>query len=107
MSKASTTSRVANHPAPRAKYKHTYVFAYKNNTYDSAVTIGSGIGAGLAEMTDGHKRSLMILGIGGAVATWLFVTALPGAAGTGRTLAACGIVMATLAVGAIAEGKDS
>jgi hypothetical protein len=81
-----------------------YSFAYRNNHYDSAVTIGAGVGSKLAEMSPGQSRSLMILGIGGAVATWLFVTA---GASTGRTLAACGVVMVTLAVGAIAEGEEA
>ncbi len=80
-----------------------YSFAYRNRAYDSAVDIGAGVGSKLAEMTDAQGKSMLILGVGGAVATWLFVTAAAGAAGTARTLAACGVVMLTLAVGAIVE----
>ncbi len=89
-----------------------YLFAYKakDPAFDAAIAIGTGVGSKLAELSDkmtpGQGRALMILGVGGAIATYLFVTAAAGAAGTGRTLAACGVTMLTLAIGAIAEGND-
>lgn len=75
-------------------------FPRRLHTYDAAVEIGAGIGASLAEkvdMTSEQKTSLLVLGVGGAIATWFFVTGSP--------WLGVGIAVSTLVGGALIEGS--
>ncbi len=77
-------------------------FARTLPLYDDAIELGAGIGAKLANGvggTDEQRRSMMILGAGGVLSMTLFLFSWK--------LTAVGVLLGTLAVGALIEGSPS